>query len=125
VALKRVAASAAEPGGLWQAGREKYATADLAGILAAEPERISPSALLRPVFQDFLFGTSLTIGGPAEVAYFAQSAVLFEKILGRMTPVQPRFAAAARVAVGARVLRNAGLAGAVAGCSRNSGGRQA
>jgi bacillithiol synthase len=93
VALKRVAASAAEPGGLWQAGREKYATADLAGILAAEPERISPSALLRPVFQDFLFGTSLTIGGPAEVAYFAQSAVLFEKILGRMTPVQPRFSA--------------------------------
>jgi bacillithiol biosynthesis cysteine-adding enzyme BshC len=93
VALKRVAASTAEPGGLWQAGRERLSTADLLGILAAEPERISPSALLRPVFQDFLFGTSLTIGGPAEIAYFAQSAVLFEKILGRMTPVHPRFTA--------------------------------
>ena len=93
VALKRVTPSAAEPDGLWQAGREKYSTADLAGILAAEPERISPSALLRPVFQDYLFGTSLTIGGPAEVAYFAQSAVLFERILGRMTPVHPRFSA--------------------------------
>jgi len=93
VGLKRMAASAAEPGGLWQAGREKYSTADLAGILATAPERISPSALLRPVFQDFLFGTSLTIGGPAEIAYFAQSAVLFEIILGRMTPVQPRFSA--------------------------------
>jgi bacillithiol biosynthesis cysteine-adding enzyme BshC len=93
VALKRVAPSATESSGLWQAGRERYSTADLVGILAAEPERISPSALLRPVFQDYLFSTSLTIGGPAEVAYFAQSAVLFERILGRMTPVHPRFSA--------------------------------
>jgi bacillithiol biosynthesis cysteine-adding enzyme BshC len=93
VALKRIAANAAEPGGLWQVGREKLSTAELVGILDAEPERISPSALLRPVFQDFLFGTSLTIGGPAEIAYFAQSAVLFERILGRMTPVHPRFTA--------------------------------
>ena len=93
VALKRVAASAAEPNGLWQAGREKISTEELTGILAAEPERISPSALLRPVFQDYLFATSLTIGGPAEVAYFAQSAVLFELILTRMTPLHPRFTA--------------------------------
>jgi len=49
--------------------------------------------LLRPVFQDFLLSTSLTIGGPAEVAYFAQSGVLFERILGRMTPVEPRLSA--------------------------------
>jgi bacillithiol synthase len=96
-ALKRTAPSAAEPQGLWQAGRTRYSTADLRAILAAEPHRISPSALLRPVFQDFLFSTSLTIGGPAEIAYFAQSAVLFERILiplgGRATPAQPRFSA--------------------------------
>jgi bacillithiol biosynthesis cysteine-adding enzyme BshC len=91
LALKRVAPGPQEPAGLWQAGRQSYSTGDLVGILKAEPERISPSALLRPVFQDFLLSTSLTIGGPAEIAYFAQSAVLFERILGRMTPVQPRF----------------------------------
>ncbi len=91
LALKRIAPSALEPAGLWQAGRQTYSTADLVGILDAEPERISPSALLRPVFQDFLLSTSLTIGGPAEIAYFAQSAVLFDRILGRMTPVEPRF----------------------------------
>lgn len=91
VALKRTAPSAAEPQGLWQAGRHSLSTADLLGILESEPERISPSALLRPVFQDFLLGTSLIIGGPAEIAYFAQSAVLFERILGRVTPAQPRF----------------------------------
>ena len=97
LALKRTPPTAAEPGGLWQtsgsAGRQSFSTADLAGILDSEPERISPSALLRPVFQDFLLSTSLTIGGPAEVAYFAQSAVLFERILGRVTPVAPRFSA--------------------------------
>ena len=92
-ALKRVRPSAAEPKGLWQAGRQSFSTDELAGILDAEPERISPSALLRPVFQDFLLGTSLIIGGPAEIAYFAQSAVLFERILGRVTPAEPRFSA--------------------------------
>lgn len=91
VALKRMAPTANEPHGLWQAGRQSYSTADLVGILDAEPERISPSALLRPLFQDFLFSTSQIIGGPAEVAYFAQSAVLYERILGRQTPAAPRF----------------------------------
>jgi bacillithiol biosynthesis cysteine-adding enzyme BshC len=97
LALKRIAPNAQEPAGLWQVaspgGRQSFSTAELAGILDTEPERISPSALLRPVFQDFLLSTSLLIGGPAEIAYFAQSAVLFERILGRMTPVQPRFSA--------------------------------
>jgi bacillithiol biosynthesis cysteine-adding enzyme BshC len=91
LALKRVPPTAAEPQGLWQAGRQSFSTGDLVAILDAEPERISPSALLRPVYQDYLLGTSLIIGGPAEVAYFAQSAVLFERVLGRVTPVQPRF----------------------------------
>jgi bacillithiol biosynthesis cysteine-adding enzyme BshC len=90
-ALKRIAPNAQEPHGLWQAGRGTFSTADLVGILDAEPERISPSALLRPVFQDFLLSTSLIVGGPAEVAYFAESAVLYERILGRVTPAQPRF----------------------------------
>jgi bacillithiol biosynthesis cysteine-adding enzyme BshC len=93
VALKRTVPDAQEPDGLWAAGKRSYSTADLVGILEAEPERISPSALLRPVFQDFLLSTSATVGGPAEVAYFAQSAVLFERILGRVTPALPRFSA--------------------------------
>jgi len=93
LALKRLAPSAQEPDGLWQAGRQSFSTDDLVGILDAEPERISPSALLRPVFQDFLLSTSAIVGGPAEIAYFAQSAVLYEHILGRQTPALPRFSA--------------------------------
>jgi bacillithiol biosynthesis cysteine-adding enzyme BshC len=92
-ALKRTEANPSEPEGLWQAGRDKYTTAELLTILAAEPERISPSALLRPIFQDQILPTSAYIGGPAEIAYFAQSAVLYERILGRLTPVLPRLSA--------------------------------
>ncbi|HET7104780.1 MAG TPA: bacillithiol biosynthesis cysteine-adding enzyme BshC [Terracidiphilus sp.] len=93
LALKRETPGAAEPKGLWQSGRQSYSTDELVGILESEPERISPSALLRPVFQDFLLSTSLMIGGPSEIAYLAQSAVLFERVLGRPTPVQPRMSA--------------------------------
>jgi bacillithiol biosynthesis cysteine-adding enzyme BshC len=89
-ALKRTAPTAAEPNGLWHAGRQAYSTAELVDLLDAEPERISPSALLRPVFQDFLLSNSLIIGGPAEIAYFAQSGPLYQRILGRQTPAAPR-----------------------------------
>jgi bacillithiol biosynthesis cysteine-adding enzyme BshC len=92
-ALRRTLATEAEPHGLWQAGRNKYSTEDLLGILSSEPERISPSALLRPVFQDEILPTSAYVGGPAEIAYFAQSAVLYDRILGRLTPVLPRLSA--------------------------------
>ncbi|MGA7339085.1 MAG: bacillithiol biosynthesis cysteine-adding enzyme BshC, partial [Terracidiphilus sp.] len=97
LALKRTPPTAAEPEGIWQAGLQTFSTADLTSILDAEPERISPSALLRPVFQDFLLSASAIIGGPAEIAYFAQSGVLYERILGplggRQTPALPRFSA--------------------------------
>jgi bacillithiol synthase len=93
LSLKRLPSAPGEPNDLWQAGRERYTTADLLGVLAAEPERISPAALLRPVFQDYLLGTSLIIGGPAEIAYFAQTAVLYQRILGRATAAEPRLSA--------------------------------
>jgi bacillithiol biosynthesis cysteine-adding enzyme BshC len=79
--------------GQWKAGSQSYSTEDLFAILENEPERLSPNALLRPVFQDRILPTAAYIGGPAEIAYFAQSAVVYEKILGRVTPVLPRLSA--------------------------------
>ena len=77
----------------WKAGGRLYSSADLIAILETTPERLSPNALLRPVFQDTLLPTAAYIAGPAEIAYFAQSAVLYEAILGRITPVLPRLSA--------------------------------
>jgi uncharacterized protein YllA (UPF0747 family) len=77
----------------WTAGRETYSTHQLLAMLDKEPERLSPNALLRPVFQDAILPTAAYIGGPAEIAYFAQTAVLYERILDRITPVLPRLSA--------------------------------
>ncbi len=79
--------------GSWKAGTRTYRDDELLSILESEPERVSPNALLRPVFQDSILPTSAYIGGPAEIAYFAQSQVIYEKLLGYTTPILPRLSA--------------------------------
>src|SRR6266481_2931262 len=91
VALRRTASGNGDA--QWKAGGRVYSSAELIAILETAPERLSPNALLRPVFQDTLLPTAAYVGGPAEIAYFAQSAVLYEAILGRITPVLPRLSA--------------------------------
>ncbi len=86
-ALKRLS------GGRWSAGGHHYTGSDLLAILDTQPERLSPNALLRPVMQDTLLPTAVYIGGPAEIAYFAQSECVYQHILGRVTPILPRMSA--------------------------------
>lgn len=51
---------------------------------------VSPNALLRPVWQDYLFPTVAYVGGPAELSYLAQSQVIYDRLLGRMPVVVSR-----------------------------------
>ncbi len=60
--------------------------------LAERAEQLSPNALLRPVVQDYLLPTVAYIGGPAELAYLAQSKVIYDDVLGRMPVVLARSA---------------------------------
>ncbi|MBI4908883.1 MAG: bacillithiol biosynthesis cysteine-adding enzyme BshC [Acidobacteria bacterium] len=53
-------------------------------------ESLSPNATLRPVVQDYMIPTVAYIGGPAELAYLAQSAVIYKNLLGRMPVSVPR-----------------------------------
>ena len=53
-------------------------------------ENLSPNALLRPVMQDYLLPTTAMIGGPAEIAYLAQSGPLYDELLGRQPQPVPR-----------------------------------
>lgn len=64
----------------------RFTTAEL----AAKAESLSPNAILRPVIQDSVLPTVAYIGGPAEVAYLAQSAAIYRQILGRMPVAVPR-----------------------------------
>ncbi len=80
IALKR------QPNGEYAAKDRRFTAADL----ASRAESISPNALLRPVLQDFLLPTVAYVGGPAELAYFAQSEVLYSSLLGRMPVMLPR-----------------------------------
>ena len=74
-------------------GEEKISKAELLRQIAARPEDFSANVLLRPVVEDFLLPTVAYTGGAAEVAYFAQTAVVYEALLGRVTPILPRFSA--------------------------------
>lgn len=75
-------------GNTFQAGDQTFSEAELAG----RAEHLSPNALLRPVVQDHILPTIAYVGGPAEVAYFAQSQVIYRTLLGRMPLTVPRSA---------------------------------
>jgi bacillithiol synthase len=75
------------------AGEERFSAKELLDVIEQVPEKFNPNVLLRPVVQDYLLPTLVYTGGAAEVAYFAQVAVVYEKLLGRVTPILPRFSA--------------------------------
>jgi len=58
--------------------------------LAGSAEQVSPNALLRPVWQDYLLPTVVYVGGPGELAYLAQSQVAYQLLLGRMPVAMAR-----------------------------------
>ena len=72
---------------------ERISQLDLLNRVASSPQDFSANVLLRPVIQDYLLPTLAYTGGSAEVAYFAQAAVVYEALLGRVTPIVPRFSA--------------------------------
>jgi bacillithiol synthase len=76
--------------GDFAAGGRSFSFSALSELLAASPLDFTPNALLRPVVQDSLLSTAAYVGGPAEVAYFAQASVYYAALLGRMPVIMPR-----------------------------------
>ena len=79
--------------GGFKVGRETLSQKELLGRIEAAPEDFNANVLLRPVLQDYWLPTLAYIGGPAEIAYFAQVGVVYEKLLGRITPILSRLSA--------------------------------
>lgn len=71
-------------------GLRSYTGTELLGELDRRPADFSGTALFRPVIQDYLLPTVAIVAGPAEIAYFAQSHVLYRELLGRMPVIVPR-----------------------------------
>ena len=61
---------------LGESGRE-IASKELLARLREKPEDGSPGVLLRPLMQDHLLPTAAYVGGPSEVAYWAQVYALY------------------------------------------------
>ena len=76
-----------------EGGLEKVSQAELLEQVASSPELFSPNVLLRPVVQDYLLPTLAYTGGAAETAYFGQVGAVYEMLVGRVTPIVPRFSA--------------------------------
>jgi bacillithiol biosynthesis cysteine-adding enzyme BshC len=74
-------------------GAEKLSPAEMLARISSTPEHFSPNVLLRPIIQDYLLPTLAYTGGAAEAAYFAQAGAVYEALLGRVTPIVPRFSA--------------------------------
>ena len=67
-----------------------FSKEELVELATRCPNCFSPNVTLRPVVQDFLLPTAAYVGGPAEIAYFAQLQAVY-KTLGRQEPcVLPR-----------------------------------
>src|SRR5216684_1118084 len=73
-----------------KSGETSWTREEALRLVEAVPETFSANALFRPVVQDYLLPTAAYLGGPAEIAYLAQSSVIYEQVLGRMPVILPR-----------------------------------
>lgn len=72
-------------------GTRQFFTGDeLKTIVEDSPEVLSPNVVLRPVCQDTVLPTVAYVGGPSEVAYFAQLKPVYESFDVPMPVVYPR-----------------------------------
>ncbi|MBY0097775.1 bacillithiol biosynthesis cysteine-adding enzyme BshC [Mesobacillus maritimus] len=63
---------------------------ELLTIATEFPERLSNNVVTRPLMQEWLFPTIAFIGGPGEIAYWAELKTVFEHFNMKMPPLVPR-----------------------------------
>ncbi len=63
---------------------------ELTAMIRERPVDASPGVLLRPLVQDHLFPTAAYVGGPSEVAYWAQINALYPLFDARLPAITPR-----------------------------------
>jgi len=74
---EREAVRVDEDGAFRAAGGQTWTRQELLDAIRARPEDASPGVLLRPIVEDHLLPTAAYVGGPSEVAYWAQVYALY------------------------------------------------
>ena len=69
---------------------QHYSPEQLLSILEQDPSRLTPAAGLRPVCQDVLLPTAVTVVGPGELRYFAQLREVYRQHDVAMPLIWPR-----------------------------------
>lgn len=65
----------------------EFTVENLAEIAESDPQRFSPTVVLRAAVQDYILPTVCYFGGGAEVAYFAQSGEVYRILNRPRTPI--------------------------------------
>lgn len=73
--------------------RQQFSTEELLRISTDTPELLSPNVALRPLCQDTILPTVAYVGGPSEIAYFAQLEPLYKLFGVTMPIIYPRASA--------------------------------
>lgn len=64
----------------WTLGAASLSGSEAVALVTGSPETVSTGALARPLLQDYALQPSVFVGGPAEVAYYAQILPLHEML---------------------------------------------
>ncbi|MDE3838418.1 bacillithiol biosynthesis cysteine-adding enzyme BshC [Bacillus methanolicus] len=71
-------------------GAVSFSEEELIHIALTNPEYLSNNVVTRPLTQEWLFPTLAFIGGPGEIAYWAELKTVFERFEIKMPPIVPR-----------------------------------
>lgn len=71
-------------------GTVSFSEEDLIHFALTNPENLSNNVVTRPLTQEWLFPTLAFIGGPGEIAYWAELKTVFERFEIKMPPIVPR-----------------------------------
>lgn len=76
--------------GVFQADRRPCTPEAMTALLATHPECFAPNAVLRPVVQEYFFGSATFVAGPHELCYWAELRPVFDALQVAMPAVAPR-----------------------------------
>ena len=87
-----------------------FSEEELVGLIRSQPGAVSPNVVLRPIYQDLLFPTLAYVGGPGEVAYYAQIRPAYDWAGIQMPIIYPRASLSLMDGSASRLIKAEGLA---------------